>query len=41
MSTPTVETYRARIKEKLGLTNAAQLHAKAAAWASERHAVAG
>ena len=41
ISTPTVETYRARIKEKLGLINAAQLHAKAAAWACERHAVAG
>jgi DNA-binding NarL/FixJ family response regulator len=41
VSTATVETYRARIKEKLGLTNAGQLHAKAIAWACERHAVAG
>ncbi len=41
VSAATVETYRARIKEKLGLTNAGQLHAKAVAWVYERHAVAG
>jgi DNA-binding NarL/FixJ family response regulator len=35
----TVETYRARIKEKLGLENAGQLHAKASTWIHERHAV--
>jgi DNA-binding NarL/FixJ family response regulator len=37
----TIETYRARIKEKLGLENAGQLHAKASGWVHERHAVAG
>ena len=36
----TIETYRARIKEKLGLENAAQLHAKASSWVHERHAIA-
>jgi DNA-binding NarL/FixJ family response regulator len=36
----TIETYRARIKEKLGLENAAQLHARASGWLQERHAVA-
>lgn len=41
VSAATVETYRARIKEKLGLTNAGQLHAKASAWVCERHAIAG
>ena len=34
----TVDTYRARIKEKLKLDNAAQLHAEAARWVSERGA---
>ena len=32
----TVDTYRARIKEKLQLENAAQLHAEAARWMMER-----
>jgi DNA-binding NarL/FixJ family response regulator len=36
----TIETYRARIKEKLGLENAGQLHAKASSWIHERHAIA-
>jgi DNA-binding CsgD family transcriptional regulator len=34
----TVDTYRARIKEKLKLENAAQLHSEAARWVSERGA---
>jgi len=41
VSVATVETYRARIKEKLGLENAGQLHAKASGWVHERHAIAG
>ena len=41
VSTATVETYRARIKEKLGLENAGQLHARASSWVYERHAIAG
>jgi DNA-binding NarL/FixJ family response regulator len=41
VSVATVETYRARIKEKLGLGNAGQLHAKASSWVLERHAIAG
>ena len=41
VSTATVETYRARIKEKLGLENASQLHARASSWVHERHAIAG
>lgn len=41
VSTATVETYRARIKEKLGLENAGQLHARASSWVHERHAIAG
>jgi DNA-binding NarL/FixJ family response regulator len=32
----TVDTYRARIKEKLNLANAAQLHAEASRWLQER-----
>lgn len=36
----TVDTYRARIKEKLQLANAAQLHAEASRWVLERTAVA-
>ena len=32
LGTPTVETYRARIKEKLQLENAAQLHREATRW---------
>jgi DNA-binding NarL/FixJ family response regulator len=32
----TVDTYRARIKEKLNLENAAQLHAEASRWLQER-----
>jgi len=32
LGTPTVETYRARIKEKLQLQNAAQLHHEATRW---------
>ena len=36
----TIDTYRARIKEKLGLINAAQLHSEAARWVTERTAVA-
>ncbi|MDQ6622951.1 MAG: response regulator transcription factor [Verrucomicrobiota bacterium] len=32
----TVDTYRARIKEKLGLANAAQLHAEASRWLAAR-----
>ena len=35
----TVDTYRARIKEKLQLENAAQLHAEASRWAMEHAAV--
>jgi DNA-binding NarL/FixJ family response regulator len=38
VSVATIETYRARIKEKLGLENAGQLHAKASSWVHERHA---
>jgi DNA-binding NarL/FixJ family response regulator len=38
VSVATVETYRARIKEKLGLENAGQLHASASSWVLERHA---
>jgi len=34
----TVDTYRARIKEKLHLENASQLHSEAARWVSERAA---
>jgi DNA-binding NarL/FixJ family response regulator len=41
VSAATVETYRARIKEKLGLENAGQLHARASSWLHERHAIAG
>lgn len=41
VSVATIETYRARIKEKLGLENAGQLHAKASGWVYERHAIAG
>jgi DNA-binding NarL/FixJ family response regulator len=41
VSAATVETYRARIKEKLGLENAGQLHARASSWVQERHAIAG
>ena len=41
VSAATVETYRARIKEKLGLENAGQLHARASSWFHERHAIAG
>lgn len=41
VSVATIETYRARIKEKLGLENAGQLHAKASGWVHERHAIAG
>ncbi|MDQ6912555.1 MAG: response regulator transcription factor [Verrucomicrobiota bacterium] len=37
----TVDTYRARIKEKLRLENAAQLHAEAARWVATQVAVAG
>lgn len=37
----TIETYRARIKEKLGLDNAGQLHAKASSWVHERNTIAG
>jgi DNA-binding CsgD family transcriptional regulator len=32
----TVDTYRARIKEKLNLENAAQLHTEASRWIQER-----
>jgi DNA-binding NarL/FixJ family response regulator len=41
VSVATIETYRARIKEKLGLENAGQLHARASNWVHERHAIAG
>jgi len=41
VSAATIETYRARIKEKLGLENAGQLHACASSWVHERHAIAG
>lgn len=41
VSVATIETYRARIKEKLGLENAGQLHARASSWVHERHAIAG
>jgi DNA-binding NarL/FixJ family response regulator len=41
VSVATIETYRARIKEKLDLENAGQLHARASSWVHERHAVAG
>lgn len=41
VSAATVETYRARIKEKLDLQNASQLHARATSWLQERHAIAG
>jgi DNA-binding NarL/FixJ family response regulator len=41
VSAATIETYRARIKEKLGLENAGQLHARASIWVHERHAIAG
>ena len=32
----TVDTYRSRIKEKMNLENAAQLHAEASRWILER-----
>ena len=35
----TIETYRARIKEKLGLQNAGQLRARAISWLQEHHAI--
>src|SRR5450755_134703 len=41
VSVATIETYRARIKEKLGLENAGQLHVRASSWIHERHATAG
>jgi DNA-binding NarL/FixJ family response regulator len=41
VSVATIETYRARIKEKLGLENAGQLHVRASSWIHERHAIAG
>ena len=41
VSVATIETYRARIKEKLGLENAGQLHARSSSWVQERHASAG
>jgi DNA-binding NarL/FixJ family response regulator len=41
VSVATIETYRARIKEKLGLENAGQLHARASSWVHERHAITG
>ncbi len=41
VSVATIETYRARIKEKLSLENAGQLHARASSWVHERNAVAG
>jgi DNA-binding NarL/FixJ family response regulator len=41
VSVATIETYRARIKEKFGLENAGQLHARASSWVHERHAIAG
>jgi DNA-binding NarL/FixJ family response regulator len=41
VSVATIETYRARIKEKFGLENAGQLHARASNWVHERHAIAG
>jgi DNA-binding NarL/FixJ family response regulator len=37
----TIETYRARIKGKLDLKNAGQLHARASSWVHERNAMAG
>lgn len=40
VSVATIETYRARIKEKFGLENAGQLHARASNWVHERHAIA-
>jgi DNA-binding NarL/FixJ family response regulator len=36
----TVDTYRARIKEKLNLENAAQLHTEASRWIQERESCA-
>jgi DNA-binding NarL/FixJ family response regulator len=36
----TVDTYRARIKEKLNLENGAQLHAEASRWIQERESCA-
>lgn len=33
----TIDTYRARIKDKLGLENAAQLHSEAAQWVQLQH----
>jgi DNA-binding NarL/FixJ family response regulator len=36
----TVDTYRARIKEKLKLNNASQLHTEASRWIQEREAYA-
>lgn len=41
VSVATIETYRARIKEKLSIENAGQLHARASGWIHERHAIAG
>ena len=32
----TVDSYRARIKEKLGIKNAAELYQRAAQWVAER-----
>lgn len=35
----TIDTYRARIKDKLGLQNAAQLHSAAAQWVQQQQSV--
>jgi DNA-binding NarL/FixJ family response regulator len=37
VSSKTVETYRARIKQKLGLRNATELVQRAAQWVLEMH----
>jgi DNA-binding CsgD family transcriptional regulator len=37
----TVDSYRARIKEKLGIKNAAELYQRAARWLAERSAQRG
>lgn len=36
VSAPTIDTYRARIKEKLNIENAARLHSEASRWIQQR-----
>jgi DNA-binding NarL/FixJ family response regulator len=38
LGSTTVDSYRARIKQKLGIKNAAELYQRAAQWVAERNA---